>query len=288
MKRNRLLKRLGLPMDKKLLIIHADDIGIASPQNQASLKALEKGPVNSGSIMANGAGFDEIASYVGSNTYIDFGIHLTLTSEWANFKQKPVLPADAVPSLIDCNGSFRGEEFFHSYDLLEVEKEVCAQVDKALGAGIQLTHIDCHMNCMYKGHGFMDIYLGLGSKYKLPLLLYKPYFYNFKLEPGTFDINDAIFADNICIAAPETLVNELASFYAQTLNNLVPGLNILLVHPAFNNPEMKSITGNVIPYGAEWRQEDFNYFTSGTCEELIAENQIQLITWKEIKETLNY
>ena len=45
-------ERLGYPKSSKLLIMHADDLGVSHSENIASIHALEIGPVTSASIMA--------------------------------------------------------------------------------------------------------------------------------------------------------------------------------------------------------------------------------------------
>ena len=70
---------LGYNDDTKLLIIHADDIGMAHSVNQASLHALREGLVNSGSIMVPCPWFPEIAAYCREHPEVDLGLHLTLT-----------------------------------------------------------------------------------------------------------------------------------------------------------------------------------------------------------------
>ncbi len=56
-------ERLGHPRDAKLLILHADDVGVAHSENAATFDALEKGGVNSASIMMPTPWVTEVAAY---------------------------------------------------------------------------------------------------------------------------------------------------------------------------------------------------------------------------------
>src|ERR1043165_8247918 len=93
------LERLGYPPDTKLLIIHADDLGMAHSVNAASVKAFDNGGINSGSIMVPCPWFSEIAAYARSHPETDLGLHLTLTSEWKFYRWGPVLSKDLVKTL---------------------------------------------------------------------------------------------------------------------------------------------------------------------------------------------
>jgi len=98
-----LAERLGYPRVAKLLIVHADDLGMAHSINAATIKAFETGLVNSGSIMIPCPWLPEIAAYARANPNADLGLHLTLTSEWKLFRWGSVLPKDSVRSLFDAN-----------------------------------------------------------------------------------------------------------------------------------------------------------------------------------------
>jgi len=140
-------ERLGHPANSKLLILHADDLGVAHSENAASLDALDKGVINSASIMIPTPWVTEVAEYAKKNPNADLGLHLTLTSEWATYRWGSTAPRDQVPSLHDADGTLpRSTQTVATRAKLdEVEKELRAQIDRAYAIGIKPTHVDSHM-----------------------------------------------------------------------------------------------------------------------------------------------
>src|SRR5271169_4470033 len=140
-----LAERLGYPPGTRLLVVHADDLGETHAVNAASMKALESGAINSASLMVPCPWFPEIADYAKSHPDIDFGLHLTLTSERVYYRWGPVASKDKVATLVDENGYFR-----HDWprdlriDFKDAERELRAQIDRAYAMGIHPTHLDSH------------------------------------------------------------------------------------------------------------------------------------------------
>src|SRR5262245_21781256 len=146
-----LQEKLGYPRDAKLLIVHADDLGMTHSVNAASIQALESGGINSASLMVPCPWFPEIADYAKSHPSADFGLHLTLTSERVYYRWGPAAPRDKVPSLVDVNG------YFHHYwssetriDPKDVDTEIRAQLARALAMGVKPTHLDSHQNRLFQ------------------------------------------------------------------------------------------------------------------------------------------
>src|SRR5437762_1988878 len=102
-----LAEKLGYPASTKLLIVHADDLGFAHAVDAATIKAFESGSVNSASLMVPCPWFPEMVDYAKTHPDVDFGLHLTLTSERTFYRWAPVASRDKIATLLDATGYFR-------------------------------------------------------------------------------------------------------------------------------------------------------------------------------------
>jgi chitin disaccharide deacetylase len=288
-----LAELLGYDASDRLLIIHGDDIGLAHAKNAASLKAMLEGVVNSASIQMPCAWSTEVGEIVKAQPDLDIGIHLTLTNEWFNYKWRPVSPQQEVPNLI-------GENNFMHPDCAtvaqlaspeEVEKEMRAQIEAAIQIGIQPTHLDSHMGCIYSGRPeFMASYLKLAQEYGIPAMV-SPQMWDSIIIPNVdlFENIDLkkIPLVHIATASPAEYDNMgMDEYYTQVLNNLPAGVTALLIHLAYDNEEMQAITVRHTHWHAPWRQDDFDFFMSDKAKRLIKENNIKLVTWREIGDVM--
>jgi predicted glycoside hydrolase/deacetylase ChbG (UPF0249 family) len=276
-------ERLGYPRDAKLLIVHADDLGMAHSVNAATIKAFETGLVNSGSIMVPCPWFAEIATYARANPQADLGLHLTLTSEWTSFRWGPLTPRDRVSSLLDKDGYLyltETEAASHA-DPKEVELEITAQVERARAAGIQPTHLDSHMGTLYQNKALFEVFLRVARKYKLPVRVARTWFTRADFLPETLKADD-VYIDRILDINQTVAPNDWAKFYSDAIKNLEPGVTEVVIHLAYDDAEMRGATFNHPDWGAAWRQRDFEFFTSDAFRKLLLENQIKLITWREL------
>ncbi|HET9712538.1 MAG TPA: polysaccharide deacetylase family protein [Pyrinomonadaceae bacterium] len=276
-------ERLGYPRDAKLLIVHADDLGMSHSVNAATIKAFESGLVNSGSIMVPCPWFSEIATYARANPQADLGLHLTLTSEWTSFRWGPLSPKDRVSSLLDKDGYFyltETEAASHA-DPKEVELEITTQVERARASGIQPTHLDSHMGTLYQNKALFEVFLRVARKYKLPVRVARAWFGRADFLPEILKADD-VYIDRILDINTAVAANDWAKFYSDALRNLEPGVTEVVIHLAYDDGEMRGATINHPDWGAAWRQRDFEFFTSETFRKLLQENQIKLITWREL------
>ncbi len=282
-------ERLGYSKDTKLLILHADDLGVSHSEDSASINALEKGFVSSGSIMVPCPWFSEIADYASKHTDADIGIHLTLTSEWKYYKWSSVTSKDKVSSLLNSNGFFYDDldSLGKMAKLDEVETELRSQIEKAIQAGVHPTHLDSHMGSAFFNKDFLRIYLKLAHDYHLPCLLNVNAFkLLYQVDISDLITDKDVLTNNVYMAFPPNNNKNRAVYYTQLLNTMSAGLNCILLHAAYDDDEMKAITQNHPDYGAAWRQADYDFFSSDACKKVLAANNIHLITWKEIKDKL--
>jgi predicted glycoside hydrolase/deacetylase ChbG (UPF0249 family) len=278
-----LQEKLGYPRDAKLLIVHADDLGVTHSVNAASVKALEGGGINSASLMVPCPWFPEIADYAKSHPDADFGLHLTLTSERVYYRWGPVAPRDQVPSLVDADGylhhDWSGETHINPADVL---REIRAQVARALAMGVKPTHLDSHQNRLFQTNkDLLETILRVGHENHLPVLIPRNWFGAFPFLEKTLGPNDVVI-DQVITVEPDLAPQKWNDFYGDALNHLQPGVTEFVIHLAYADDEMKAATRERATWGAEWRQRDFNFFSSAEFQRLLRDNGIHLITWREI------
>ncbi|MBN1638838.1 MAG: ChbG/HpnK family deacetylase, partial [Ignavibacteriales bacterium] len=133
---------------QKYLIIRCDDFGMCHSVNMAIKEIIEAGIPISVSVMFTCPWWEEAIEILKEHPGISVGVHLTLNSEWKNYRWGPVLGKEIVPSLIDNVGMFfpsRSKLFANDPKLKEFELEITAQVERAIKSGVNIDYIDHHM-----------------------------------------------------------------------------------------------------------------------------------------------
>jgi predicted glycoside hydrolase/deacetylase ChbG (UPF0249 family) len=278
-----LAEKMGYGRDAKLLIVHADDLGMTHAVNAASVQALQSGLVNSASMMVPCPWFPEIADYARNHPDADLGLHLTLTSERVYVRWGPVASKEKVPSLLDSAGYF-----FHDWNAetrinpKEAELEIRAQIERAYAVGVHPTHLDTHQyRLIASGKELFEVVLRVAREYQLPVFVTRDWFAEHPyLEPslGPRDI----VVDHTVTIEPTVPAEKWVEFYTTALRNLQPGVTEFVIHLAFDGEEMQAATRERDTWGAAWRQRDFDFFTSAEFRRLLQEQNIKLISWREL------
>jgi predicted glycoside hydrolase/deacetylase ChbG (UPF0249 family) len=283
-----LQEKLGYPRDAKLLIVHGDDLGAMHAVNAASIKVLESGGINSASIMVPCPWFPEIADYAKSHPNADFGLHLTLTSERIYYRWGPVAPRDNVPSLVDANGYFHHDWSSETrIDPKDVETEIRAQIARALSMGVKPTHLDSHQNRLFQTNKeLFEVLLRVARENNLPTLIPRSWFADFPYLEKDLGAGDVVI-DQVITIDPGVPPAKWADFYKNALEHLPAGVTEFVIHLAYADSEMKAATRERDSWGAEWRQRDFDFFSSPDFQKLLRDNQIHLITWRNISHAIH-
>ncbi len=279
-------ERLGFPPDSRLLIVHADDIGMCHAANVAFMEAAKGGCITAGSVMVPCPWFLEIADFAKQHPEADLGLHLTLTAEWKYYRWRPVAPGSSVPGLLDPQSYMYRDVLSVAQQAQpeEIETELRAQIEHALAQGLKPTHLDSHMGTLYAKKEFLMAALKLAEEYDIPFMFFNPTPQILEMAGGLYDRNlheelakrgwpmlDGLYS------IEKTPVEESEAFYQDVIQNLKPGVSQIIIHPAAESPEIEAISGS-------WRQRnaDFRIFTNPAMKQFIDEQGVQLVGWRQL------
>lgn len=269
---------LGYPADARLLIVNADDLGMCHSVNTAIFAALQNGIVCSATLMVPCPWALHAMQFLAAHPEIPFGVHLTVISDWANYRWGPVAPKERVSSLIEGTGYFHNfegmQEFLAQVDLSELEMEFRSQIEAVFSAGLQPTHLDWHSLRIKNRTDISDVMLKLAREYGLALRVAGEKQIK-KVHDLGLPANDHDFLDSYLIDS-----NEKTARYIELLRGLPVGLNEWAVHPGLENAELLTID----PGGAHIRQTDFDFLMSQQAKEVIEEEGITLLDYRVLQE----
>ena len=275
-------ERLGYPANTKLLILHGDDLGVAHSVDAATLDALDQGAISSASIMMPTPWVTEVAAYAKSHPNADLGLHLTLTSEWQTYRWGSVAPSDQVQSLLDAYGTMPLDvpPVVARAKPVEIERELRAQIDRAMALGIRPTHVDSHMGALFTSPEIMAVYVKVAHDYHLPFLGFRGSFQGG--APMPLSPSD-IAVDNVIVASPDVARDHWKEFYLNAIANLRPGLTEIIVHLGHDDAELQAVTVNHEPYGSAWRQRDYDVVRSAEFKKALRDNNVILVRWADLR-----
>ena len=280
----------AVPADKRYVIIHADDAGMSHSVNTATIEAMEKGIVSSASIMVPCPWFKEIAAYAKAHPEKDFGIHLTLNSEWKDYRWGPVSPRDSVPSLVDSEGYLWGgvQDVAGTAKAEEVETELCAQIKRAIDFGVPVTHLDTHMGAVVSRPDLIEVYVKLGIEFKVPVFFIRA------LNVGIAATNPQVRArgaelvkllDDNRLPVLDYMTQYYTGesyetkkkMYLDAIKQTQPGVRYLIIHCGYNNDELQAITSS-----SQLRDNDRRIFTDPEVIGAMKQSGVEVISWKQL------
>lgn len=262
------LERLGFKPDDRVAIFHADDIGMCHAANAALQALWPVGVVTSYALMAPCPWFDAAAAYARNTPGVDAGVHITLNSEWPTYRWGPISTRDPASGLIDEQGCFWrsvADVVAHA-DPEAVAIEMRAQVERALKAGIDITHIDAHMGTALQPP-FIEAYLRLGDEYGVPTFLPRMSRERMAargIDAAAIDLYERILQEREAAGHP-TVDNIIATWgyrpeanlllgYRDSCAALEPGLTVVILHPSRPSAELEAITpGDWLMRAADYR-----------------------------------
>jgi len=272
------------------LIVNADDFGLHTEINKGIIKGFKEGFITSTSLMCSAPAFEEAVDLAKANPDLGVGLHLTLVGGVA-----PILPKNEVRSLVDNQGLFVSDyvafakRFYTGViDKLELEKELRAQLERALSSGISITHLDSHQH-IHILPGVSSIVQRLGKEYGVLKIRIPKEGYTFS---GGFSTGIGRFIGRTGLtfcaqlasvgcksygyAFPDHFFGMLAGgnlnrvLIANILKHLPEGTSEIMTHPGLSN----YVLSRSFAWGYHWEQELAAY--------LDLEN-LNLLTKKEIK-----
>jgi len=279
-------EHLGYPADAKLLIVHADDLAVAHSVNAASFDALDKGAVTSASIMVPCPWLTEVAAYARNHPDADLGLHLTLTSEWKIYRWGPVESKDKVRSLLDPSGYLWPESGPAAANIKpeEAEREIRAQIEHAVAAGIHPTHLDTHMGTLIATPDLFAVFVKIAHEYKLPFLAPRQLTERGPLHSALSEKD--ILLDSVVMVNPSVRADAWKDFYSEAIKNLKPGLTEMIVHLGHDDAELQAVMVDHPDYGSAWRQRDYDFVTGPDFKKVLQENNVILVKWKDLQKLL--
>lgn len=292
MQPNPVLQKLGFDHDDRVLILHADDIGMC----QATLPAFENlcadGLISSAATMVPCPWFPQLAAYCRAHPQVDVGVHLTLNSEWNDFRWGPISTRDPASGLLDHEGYFHrtGADVQERASLPALQAEIRAQLDRALAAGIDVTHIDTHMFTLMQPK-LISSYIQLALQSHLPLLCQRADLAGWQAmglqgdaalaavqTTQQLEEQGVALFDRIEVLSLTESTGRLDDV-KHLLDTLPAGLSEIIFHPCIDTPELRAMAPDYL-----CRVADYEVFMNAELRDYVRNAGIQLIGYQALRD----
>ena len=283
---DKISQTLGFESTDKLLIIHADDLGLCESVNSATFESFKNGSISSASVMMTTYEVNEVASFTNNNQNYDIGIHLTVTSEWKLHKWGGVLNNEDISSILNKKNHlyWNKRKFTKNGKLNEIRKELQAQIDLGKSMGFNPSHIDSHEGALFFDPDIFKLYLDLAKENNL--LAFVPIQASVHFDQSFKKPKHAVIIDQFHMLPEGTNVDEIKDYYFNVVENLKPGLSQIIVHLGKDEEELREITIDHPNFDYRWRQLDFDVFNSRDFKDHLEKHSIKVINWEDLKKLI--
>lgn len=280
------LRALGAGAADRFAVVHADDVGMCEATVSAYRELLEAGCAPAASAMAPCSWFPAAAALARAHPEADLGVHLTLTSEWDAYRWGPLSTRDPASGLLDEEGCFPRTvaPVVQGAPLDAARAELEAQIERALEAGVDVTHLDCHMAVLFNDR-LTPLYAELARRRRLPILNAR---WNGRLLAAlgvqTHDCEptpDLPRFARVWMSPLDRPDEDVFERTRRALAKLPPGLSYLIFHPAADRPEIRAIAPD-----HRARIADFELLRSGKLAGWLADEGIQPLSMRRLRELL--
>jgi hypothetical protein len=298
-------EQLGFPAGKKVIIMHVDDVGMSYDSNEGAIKAIRDGVATSLSVMMPCAWVPGFMHYLKQNPDLDAGLHLTMTSEWKDYRWGPLAGKPTVKGLVDSEGAMWPSvaAVVKNATPDEVEIEIRAQLERARTMGFEPTHMDSHMGTLFATPTFLERYVKVGIQEKIPVMF--PGGHNTAIQVDekmsaemyamTQTIGKQLWAAGLPVLDdlhnvsygwklpenPEPTKEKLQAFktqkYIEGLQSLKPGLTMVIMHCTDPTEVFPIISGST-----QTREGDLLAMIDPKLKAYIEKEGIILTTFREV------
>jgi predicted glycoside hydrolase/deacetylase ChbG (UPF0249 family) len=259
-------------VDPPEVLLRLDDIGMNHSVNLAMEKVAATGMPFSVSLLFACPWYQEAVEILKKYPQVTVGVHLALNSEWRNYRWGPVLGKGGVPSLVDKDGYFlpSSEAFLAStYDLGEVERELSAQVERALRSGLRITYVDAHMGMAEATPQLREVEERVAKKYGLGISTY--------------------FGESYFTLWGVPVHSKKSALLTHLANATRDSVNLIEVHVAERTPEMEVIFDMNAPAQntpdagvVAHRKAELETMLSPELAEMVRSSKIRLVTYQQL------
>jgi predicted glycoside hydrolase/deacetylase ChbG (UPF0249 family) len=251
------------------LLIRCDDVGMCHTVNMAIQQVLDARIPVSASVMFACPWYQEGVEILKAHPEVAVGVHLTLNAEWKNYRWGPVSGRSAVPSLVDSCGFFfpsRALLFANEPKMDELERELRAQIVRAVSSGIRIDYVDYHMGTAVETAELRALVERLAREYGLGI-------------SRCFGETDV---EGLYATAPDKKADTLMAMVEQ----LLPGpVRLLVFHIGLETPEMDALV-DMNSFGlagiSRYRQGELRALISDRLRQAVAHKGVRLITYRDL------